>query len=77
MIYLMHKGFDTKIAFKIMEVIYKLRVKNYKEPLWEEYKEIMKNYDIPNLYFYFLERVNYMFPKAHVVSYVFNAFRIA
>lgn len=37
----------------------------------------MRNYDIPNWYSDFWERVNYMFPKAHVVSYVFNAFRIA
>ena len=76
MIYLMDKGFDTEIELKIMDVIYKGRVKNYKEPLWEEYKEIMKDYDIPNLYFDFWRRVNYLFPKAHVVSYIFNAFRI-
>lgn len=72
----MDKGIDTRIAFKIMDTIYKGKVKKYKELLWEKYKEIMRDYDISNLYFYFLERVNYMFPKAHVVSYVFNAFRI-
>lgn len=77
MIYLMDKGFDTRIAFKIMDTIYKEKVKKYKELLWEEYKEIMRNYDIPNLYFDFWRRVNYLFPKAHVVSYVINVFRIA
>ena len=63
-------------AFKIMETVRK--GKALKDPAkWEEFKGIMKKYDIPDWYIGSCEKIKYMFPKAHAAAYVTNAVRIA
>ena len=76
MVYLMKKGLPPDKAFKIMETVRK--GKALKDPeKWNEYKEIMKQYNIPDWYVKSCEKIKYMFPKAHAAAYVTNAFRIA
>ena len=76
MVYLMKKGVPPDKAFKIMETVRK--GKALKDPeKWNGFKEIMKQYDIPDWYVKSCEKIKYMFPKAHAAAYVTNAFRIA
>ena len=76
MVYLMKMNVPPDKAFKIMETVRK--GKALKDPAkWEEFKEIMKKYDIPDWYVGSCEKIKYMFPKAHAAAYVTNAVRIA
>ena len=76
MIYLIKQGLPPNPAFKIMETVRK--GKALKDPAkWEEYKNLMKEHDVPDWYIKSCEKIKYMFPKAHAAAYVTNAFRIA
>ena len=76
MVYLMKRGLPPDKAFKIMETVRK--GKALKDPeKWAGFKEIMKQFDIPDWYIKSCEKIKYMFPKAHAAAYVTNAFRIA
>ena len=76
MIYLIKMGLPPNPAFKIMETVRK--GKALKDPAkWEEYKNMMKEHDVPDWYIKSCEKIKYMFPKAHAAAYVTNAFRIA
>ena len=71
MVYLIYKGLDPQIAFKIMEDVRKGK------GVKPEYEEIMKNNKVPDWYIDSCKRIKYMFPKAHATAYVTMAFRIA
>lgn len=77
MIYLINKGLDPGMSFKIMESVRKGKVAKGKEAKWPEYKDEMKAHDVPDWYIDSCEKIKYMFPKAHAAAYVTNAFRIA
>lgn len=77
MIYLIKKGLDPNKSFKIMESVRKGKVAGGKEKGWPEYKEMMREHDVPEWYIKSCEKIKYMFPKAHAAAYVTNAFRIA
>jgi len=75
MLYLISKGLDPKMSFKIMESVRKGKVKKGGfEPGWEE---AMREHDVPDWYIESLAKIGYLFPKAHAVAYVMMAFRIA
>jgi len=76
MVYLMYHGLKPIDAFKIMEFVRKGRAS--KQPdLWKDYVKIMKDNDIEEWFINSCAKIKYMFPKAHAVAYVVNAFRLA
>ncbi len=76
MIYLIKMGLPPNPAFKIMETVRKGKaLKDHAK--WEEYKNMMKEHNVPDWYIKSCEKIKYMFPKAHAAAYVTNAFRIA
>ncbi|MDD3346511.1 PolC-type DNA polymerase III [Oscillibacter sp.] len=75
MLYLIAKGLDPKMSFKIMEKVRKGKVK--KGGFDEGWVEAMQSHDVPAWYIESLAKIGYLFPKAHAVAYVMMAFRIA
>ena len=75
MLFLISKGMDPKMSFKIMEAVRKGRVK--KGGFQEGWVETMKEHGVPDWYIDSLSKIAYLFPKAHAVAYVMMAFRIA
>src|SRR5690625_3980698 len=71
MVYLMHKGVEASLAFKIMESVRKGR------GLQDEWIDEMKKNGVPNWYIESYQNIKYMFPKAHAAAYVLMAVRIA
>ena len=75
MLYLISKGLDPKMSFKIMEKVRKGKVK--KGGFDEGWEEAMREHGVPDWYIDSLAKIGYLFPKAHAVAYVMMAFRIA
>ncbi len=71
MIFLIYKGVENGLAFKIMESVRKGK------GLKPEMEEAMKAQGVEDWYIESCKRIKYMFPKAHAVAYVMMAFRIA
>ncbi|GAB3794822.1 PolC-type DNA polymerase III [Virgibacillus kimchii] len=71
MVYLMHKGLEASLAFKIMEFVRKGR------GLQDEWIDEMKKHGVPDWYIESCKKIKYMFPKAHAAAYVLMAVRIA
>ena len=69
--YLLHKGLEPGMAFKIMEDVRKGK------GVKPEYIQIMTEHAVPEWYIDSCQKIKYMFPKAHAVAYVMMAFRIA
>jgi len=70
MIYLIYKGLEKSMAFKIMEDVRKGK------GVKPEYEEAMKANNVPDWYISSCKKIKYMFPKAHAVAYDISAIRL-
>ncbi|MBP3728642.1 MAG: PolC-type DNA polymerase III, partial [Lachnospiraceae bacterium] len=77
MLYLISRGIDPALSFKIMESVRKGKVASGQESNWPEWKAVLEAHQVPDWYIDSAEKIQYMVPKAHAAAYVMMALRVA
>jgi DNA polymerase-3 subunit alpha (Gram-positive type) len=71
MVFLMSKGVSREVSYEIMERV------GRGDRLTKAHEDAMVEAGAPEWYIAACNRINYLFPKAHAISYSLTAFRIA
>jgi len=73
MVYLMHKGMEPSLAFKITEITRKGgAASGFNDEIYEAFKAC----GVPDWYVESCKKIKYMFPKAHAAAYVTGAVKL-